>query len=224
MPIVISDLDGTLLDVRDRFINAQVNALSGLGFRITADQVSPLVRYTMDAGQFLEGLGLTLSQEQLIHYFVSIEEEFYRGWQHSQVFPGVIDALTEIRPNLDALRLITSRAWVEETRREVKLFGLDHIFDYPIFTRGDLARAEGKDEIPLIPYLAHRQRLIQFAIADIKPKSQVFVLGDSPNEMRAAQNLGYTAVGVLSGFFSQTELESVCDFVINSVADISQII
>ena len=153
-----------------------------------------------------------------------IEQEFYKGWQHSQVFPGAREALQSIRPQLTALRLITSRAWVEETRREVKAFGLDPLFDQHVFTRGDLARAEGVAEIPLYPYLEHRQRLIQLSINDVEVQDTVWVLGDSPNEMRAAKGLNYIAVGVLTGFASKADLEPICDYILNSVADITTLL
>ncbi|TRO54682.1 HAD family hydrolase [Candidatus Bathyarchaeota archaeon] len=224
MPILVSDLDGTLLDVRDRFIHAQINALADFGYTVTIEQVSPLTEFTMDYKQFLGGLDVQLSQEDLIHYFLRIEQEFYKGWQYSYVFPGVIEALKEIRPRVDALRLITSRAWVEETRDEVNHFGLDILFDRQVVTRGDLARAEGVQEVPLYPFLDHRQRLIQLAIADLETPNDVWVIGDSPNEMEAAQRLGYTSVGVLTGFYTPEALDPYCTHVLNSVADIDTLL
>ncbi len=224
MTILVSDLDGTLLDVRDRFARSQVKVLARLGYEVKVTQVYPLVQYTMDADKFLGALDISLSNRKLVQYYLHIEQEFYKGWQHSHVFPGAIEALQSIRPRLTALRLITSRAWIEETRREVKAFGLDQLFDQHVFTRGDLARAEGVDEIPLYPYLEHRQRLIQLSITDIKPPDNVWVLGDSPNEMRAAKGLNYIAIGVLTGFASKADLEPICDYVINSVADITTLI
>lgn len=224
MTVLVSDLDGTLLDVRDRFVYSQVNALASLGYEVKVIQVYPLVQYTMDADKLLGALDISLSNRELVQYYMLIEQEFYKGWQHSQVFPGAIEALQSIRPQLTALRLITSRAWVEETRREVKAFGLDPLFDQQVFTRGDLARAEGVDEVPLYPYLEHRQRLIQLSINDVEAQDTVWVLGDSPNEMRAAKGLNYIAVGVLTGFASKADLEPICDYILNSVADITTLL
>ncbi|MFX1319105.1 MAG: HAD family hydrolase [Promethearchaeota archaeon] len=224
MPILVSDLDGTLLDVRDRFIHAQINALADFGYTVAIEQVVPLVEFTMDYEQFLGGLDIQLSPGDLIQYFMHIEQEFYKGWQYSFVFPGVIEALKEIRPRVNALRLITSRAWVEETRQEVNHFGLAALFDHQVVTRGDLARAEGVREVPLYPFLEHRQRLIQLAIADLKMTDDVWVLGDSPNEMQAAQGLGYTSIGVLTGFYTPEALDPYCTHILNSVADIGTLL
>lgn len=223
--ILVSDLDGTLIDVRDRFIHAQINALADFGYTVTVEQVSSLVKFTMDYEQFLGGLDISLSQEELIQYFPRIEQEFYKGWKHSFVFPGVIEALNTIRPRVDALCLITSRAWVEETRQEIKHFGLDLVFNRHVYTRGDLAHAEGVEEVPLYPFLDHRQRLIQLAIADVdNHDDEVWVLGDSPNEMQAAQGLGFISVGVLTGFYTPKALQPFCAHIIDSVAEIETLL
>ncbi len=221
--ILVSDLDGTILDVRERFAQAQIKALASLGFEVTKTDIYPLVQFTMDADKFLNGLDISPSNKQLRQYYILIENEFYKGWRQSQVFPGVIEALKTIRPKLDALRLITSRAWVEETRQEVHAFGLDQLFDQKVFTRGDLARAEGVTEIPLYPYIEHRQRLIQLSISDLASQNDVWVLGDAPGEMQAAQGLGYIAVGVLTGFSKYADLEPVTDYILDSVANITQL-
>jgi phosphoglycolate phosphatase-like HAD superfamily hydrolase len=224
VPILVSDLDGTLLDVRDRFVHAQINALAKLGHTVTVDQVTPLAEFTMDYDQFLGGLDVTLSQGELIQYLLSIEQEFYKAWQYSFVFPGVIEALTSIRPQVDALRLITSRAWIEETREEVKHFGLDQVFDRQVCTRGDLARNEGVEEVPLYPFSDHRQRLIQLAIADLDKQSAVWVIGDSPNEMQAAQAMDVITVGVLTGFSTPEALKPFCTHILDSIADIGTLL
>lgn len=224
VPIIVSDLDGTLLDVRDRFAHAQVNALASFGYTVTVDQVYPLVQFTMDYMNFLSGLEISFSPDELVQYFLRIEEEFYKGRQYSFVLPGTIEALKAVRPRVEALRLITSRAWVEETRREVESFGLDQLFDHQVFTRGDLARAEGVTEVPLYPFSEHRQRLIKLAIADLDNQDDVWVIGDSTDEMQAAQELNVTTVGVLTGFFTKQDLEPHCTHIIASIADISTLL
>ncbi len=224
MPIVVTDLDGTVLDVRERFVFAQINALGKLGFDISANDVYPLVEFTMEADKFLDGLGLSLTKEQLREYFDQVEEEFYQGWKYSFVFPGVIDALTQIRPRLEGLRLITSRARVEETEWEVETFGLNRVFDKQVFSRGHLARAQGVNEIPLFPYVTHRKELIQFAIEDLEKNDEVWVIGDSVEELRAAIELGFNTIGVLTGFTSAEKLTSFSNNILNSIADLIKLL
>lgn len=210
--------------MRERFIYAQINALASFGYEVSADQVNPLVEYTMDYENFLNGLDIRFSQGELVQYFLCVEQEFYKGWQYSFVFPGVIEALKKACQRVDALRLITSRAWIEETREEVKHFGLDQVFDRLVCTRGDLAQVEGVTEVPLYPYNEHRQRLINLAIADLDNLPDVWVLGDSPSEMEAAKEVGYTTVGVLTGFYARETMEPFSDHILDSVADINSLL
>jgi phosphoglycolate phosphatase-like HAD superfamily hydrolase len=226
VPIIVSDLDGTILDVRNRFAHAQVNALASCGYTVTVDQVSPLMQlaFAMDYANFLGGLDISMTPDKLVQYFSRIEEEFYKGWQHSFVFPGTIEVLKAVRPRVDALRLITSRAWVEETRREVEFFGLDQVFDHHVFTRGDLARVDGVNEVPLYPFFEHRQRLIKLAIADLDNQDDIWVIGDSTVEMQTAQKLNATTVGVLTGFSTKQDLEPFCSHILDSIADFSTLL
>ncbi len=177
--------------------------------------------YSMDYANFLGSLDVSFSQEDLVKYFLRIEEEFYKGWQYSFVVPGTIEALKAVRPRVDALRLITSRAWVEETRDEVDSFGLYQVFDRPVFTRGDLARKEGIDEVPLFPFSEHRQQLIKLAIADLDNQEDIWVIGDSTDEMQAAQELNATTIGVLTGFSIKQDLAPYCTHIIDSIGEIS---
>jgi phosphoglycolate phosphatase-like HAD superfamily hydrolase len=222
VPIIISDLDGTILDIRNRFAHAQVNALASCGYTVTVDQVSPLMHlaFAMDYANFLSGLDISITSDKLAEYFSRIEEEFYKGWQHSFVFPGTFEALKTVRPRVDALRLITSRAWVEETRREVEVFGLDQVFNHHVFTRGDLAREDGVKEVPLYPFFEHRKRLIKLAVADLDNQDDIWVIGDSTVEMQTAQKLNATTVGVLTGFSTKQDLEPFCTHILDSIADI----
>jgi phosphoglycolate phosphatase-like HAD superfamily hydrolase len=223
--VLISDLDGTLLNVQNRFYHAQVNGLARLGYNITIDQVVPNMKYAMEVeNTFLNALGISLSDDELLQYFAFVEQEFYKGWNHSFVFPDVIEALQLVSSRVGALRLITSRAWIEETRQEIKAFELDQIFHEHVYTRGDLAVAEGVEQIPLYPFLDHRRRLIQLAIADIDSPDEVWVMGDSPSEMEAAHGLGYITVGVLTGFSSANDLAPFSTHIIDSVANITTLL
>jgi phosphoglycolate phosphatase-like HAD superfamily hydrolase len=183
------------------------------------------MKYAMHTeNTFLNALGISLSDDELRRYFALVEQEFYKGWQHSFVFPNVIEALQLVHSRVGALRLITSRAWIKETRQEIKAFGLDRIFNEHVYTRGDLAVAEGVDQVPLYPFLDHRRRLIKLAISDITSPDEVWVMGDSPSEMQAAHSLGYTTVGVLTGFSSADELAPFSTHILDSVADITTLL
>ena len=80
------------------------------------------------------------------------------------------------------------------------------------------------EQVPLYPFLDHRRRLIKLAISDIASPDEVWVMGDSPSEMEAAHGLGYTTVGVLTGFSSAEDLAPYSTHILDSVANITTLL
>jgi phosphoglycolate phosphatase-like HAD superfamily hydrolase len=221
--VILSDLDGTLLEVRERFAIAQAATLLSLGYKVPVSRLRSLYRFCLDAEKLLDILGISLTSEELHQYYVRISNEFLANWQRSKLIPGVKEAFENLKSRTKTMRIITSRREIQKTREEVHKFGLDRIFD-GVFTRGDLALVEGVEEVPLYPFLEHRQRLIQLALGGLVLQSIVWVIGDSPAELEAAKGLGFFTVGVLTGFADHKDLEPFADHILDSAADIGQII
>lgn len=221
--VILSDLDGTLLDVRERFAIAQASTLLSLGHRVPVGRLQSLYRFCLDADKLLDILEIKLSSEELYQYYIRISNEFLANWQRSRLVPGVKEAFEDLRERTRTMRIITSRGEIHETRKEVQSFGLDSIFD-GVFTRGDLALAEGVEEVSLYPFIEHRQRLIQLALEGLEHQGVVWVLGDSPAELEAAKGLGFITVGVLTGFGNHKDLEPFADYILDSAAEIRQLI
>ncbi len=221
--VFISDLDGTLIDTRERVIQAHVDGLHAIGYPVEVTQVRSLYRFTSDARDLLSQLNLQLNESEFIRYLRGFRDSFYANWELSQVFPGAFEALQKVQSKVEYMRLITSRQYTDQTSKEIQRFGLHRLFD-KIFTRGDLAHAEGKDRIPLYPFVPHRRRLIQLALQDIKVDGEVWVVGDSMNEVKAAQSLGLTAIGVLTSYSTKDDLAPFARHIINSISEIVQLI
>lgn len=222
-PVLLSDLDGTLLDVRERFAYAQAAALSSLGHEVSVTRLQSLYRFCLDAIKLLDILEITLTPKELIQYYSSVSAEFLANWERSRLVPGVKEAFEDIRSRVKVMRIITSRGEIHETRKEVHNFGLDRIFDR-VYTRGHLAQIDGVEEFPLYPFSEHRQRLIRLALDGLDHKGVVWVLGDSPDELESVKTLGFISVGVLTGFADRVDLEPYADHIIDSAADIRQLI
>jgi len=221
--VLVSDLDGTVLDCRERIARAQVVALRAVGYEVDLERLVALYRFSLDSSQLLGVLGIHLSPRELARYYSVMDEEFYRGWRWSRVFPGALETLERLRPRMGGMRLITSRRRVQETRREFRAFGLDRVFD-GLFTRGDLAQDERVGEVPLRPFVAHRRRLIRLAIRDLDHGGEVLVVGDTAGELEAARSLGFVTVGVLTGLADREDLEPYADHIIPSIAEIDRLI
>ncbi len=219
----LSDLDGTLIDTRERAIHAHVSGLLTVGYTVLPNQIRSLYQYSFDTRDLLNRLNIHLSDSDFIKYISGFRKYFFSAVVHSRVFPATIYALKQIQPLTEHMRLITSRQDSQQARQEIKHFGL-HTWFEEIFTRGDLANAEGKDRIPLFPFVSHRRRLIRLALQDVKTEGDVWVVGDSAGELEAAQNLDCVTIGVLTGFGTKEDLAPFASHVINSFAEIVHLI
>lgn len=219
----LSDLDGTLIDTRERANHAHASGLLRIGFDVTAEQIRRLHRYSFDTRDLLNRLGIQLSESEFIHYIMGFREFFFSHAELSHIIPGTIDALEQLKPQIDHMRIITSRQDSDQAREEIRRFGLHKWFE-DIFTRGDLAKAEGKDRIPLFPYLPHRRGVIRLALRDIKTEGDVWVVGDSASELEAAKSLGCFTIGVLTGFGTNDDLSPFASHIFDSFKGIVQLI
>jgi phosphoglycolate phosphatase-like HAD superfamily hydrolase len=219
----LSDLDGTLIDTRERAIHAHSSGLHAIGFEITPDQIRNLYRYSFDTRDLLNRLNVQLSDHEFNNYLLGFREFFFTNSELSHVFPGTLNALEQIRPQTEHMRIITSRQDSQQARNEIRRFGLHKWFE-AIFTRGDLAKTEGKDRIPLFPYLPQRRRLIRLALQDVKADGDVWVVGDSAGELEAAKSLGCVTIGVLTGFGTSEDLAPFASHVFDSFEGIVQLI
>ena len=219
----VSDLDGTLLDIRDRSVQAHVHAFQKIGYDVTTDQVRLYFYHSFDVKELLTQFNIVLEEVEFSKYIQAFREAFFSNWQFSQVIPGVFKALDFLQDHAGYMRLITSRHAVESTNREVRHFGLDKFFD-SIFTLGDLAKKENQRKIPLFPYLPQRRRLLRLALQGIEPNGSVWVLGDAPGELEAAKSLGFTTIGVLTGHGTKDSLTPFADYILDSAAEIVQLI
>jgi phosphoglycolate phosphatase-like HAD superfamily hydrolase len=219
----ISDLDGTLINTQERSIQAHAKALLDVGYTVEIEQIRALYRFAFDSRDFLNRLHIHLTDMAFRKYIRGFRDHFYKEWKSSQVIPGALNALQRVQSHVEHMRLITSRHLSAQTRYEVQRFGLHKYFE-KVLTRGDLAHAEGKNQIPLFPFVPHRRRLIKLALQDIKSEGDVWVVGDSVGELEAARSLGLVTIGVLTGFGSLEDLTPVANHVISSIAEIVQLI
>jgi phosphoglycolate phosphatase-like HAD superfamily hydrolase len=219
----LSDLDGTLIDTRERAIHAHSNGLQAVGYTVLPSQIRSLYHYSFDTRDLLNRLNVHLSESEYIKYLSGFRKYFFSAIHHSRVFPATIHALKQLRPLTEHMRIITSRQDSQQAHQEIKHFELDSWFE-DIITRGDLAIAEGQDRIPLFPFVPHRRRLIKLALKDVKIEGDVWVVGDSKGELEAAKSLGCVTIGVLTGVGTTDDLTPVATHVINSFADIVHLI
>ena len=219
----LSDLDGTLIDTRERAIHAHSSGLKSVGYTVLPKQIRSLYHFSFDTRDLLNRLNIHLSNSEFAKYLTGFRQYFFSAVAQSRVFPGTIYALKQIQSLTEHMRIITSRQESQQAQQEIRHFGLHEWFE-AIFTRGDLAEAEGKERIGLFPFVSHRKRLIRLALQDVKSEGDVWVVGDSAGELEAAKSQGCITIGVLTGFGTKEDLHPYASHVINSFADIVHLI
>ncbi|MBE0448724.1 MAG: HAD family phosphatase [Actinobacteria bacterium] len=188
----IFDVDGTLVDTRQLHISAWQRALKEFGLELSTSQIqSQLGRRTIDIAK-------TLLPENRKSDAARIAETKWRIFRefHSDVKP--VPKTKELfnflhKRGLD-LALATS-AIRGEAEFYVDILSLRE-FTSALVTAEDIQHSKPHPEI----FLRAAAQL------GVDPKESV-VVGDSPHDMEAAKKAGMLAIGVMTGGFSEKDLQ-----------------
>jgi phosphoglycolate phosphatase len=190
-PVLLLDLDGTLVDPAAGIIGSCRHAMERMGQPIAAEAdlrwiIGPSLRLSF--ARLLEGRGDP--EEALRHY-----REHYvgGGLTDASPYPGVHDVLAARRAGGTRLFLCTAKP-APFARRVVEHFGFAPLLDGVYGPDLDGAREDKGD---LIEHLLEREGLA----AD-----QVCMVGDREHDVHAARRNGVPTVGVLWGYGSREEL------------------
>lgn len=145
----------------------------------------------------------------MIDYFSEIKDSI-----RIEVFDGVPELLKELEKQNFLIGLVTGN--LEPIGRgKLEKAGLEHYFKLGAF---------GSDEID-------RTRLVGLAIKraeenfDFKPNKNIFLFGDTPQDIDAGNKSGAITVGVTTGVYSKEELENAAaKYVVNNLQDRQKIL
>lgn len=190
-PILLLDLDGTLVDPAEGIIGSCRYAMGRMGCPVGEDKdlrwiIGPSIRETF--AQLLNGRG---DPETAVGFY----RERYSEWGLTAATPysGVFDVLAERRQAGTRLFLCTAKASVF-AERVVRHFGFDRLLD-GVYGPDLDGRLEDKADL-----IAHIIECESLAAAD------VCMVGDREHDVLAANRNGIPAVGVLWGYGSREEL------------------
>lgn len=192
---VLFDLDGTLTDPKDGIIACIRYALDSLGVNSPpAAELERLIGPPLsESFSNLLGRGGKDRVEQAVRLY---RERFAAtGMFENSVYPGIVDALAELRDHGVRLFVATSkpRAFAE---RIVEYFGLARFFRAVYGSELNGVNADKKDLI------AHLLRAESLSPAD------TVMVGDRAHDVLGARANGLCSVGVLWGYGSTEELVS----------------
>jgi phosphoglycolate phosphatase len=192
-PILLLDLDGTLVDPAPGILGCYRHALAAFGVFPPEGEdlrwvIGPPIRQAF--GQLLDGRGDT---EEAVRLY----RQRYSDWglYQAAVYPGVLEALTRHVTRGTRLILCTAKSR-GFARRVVDHFGLAPLLSGLYGSELD-GRFEDKGEL-----IAH---ILQ--VEGLQPH-EVCMVGDRKHDVIAAARHGIPAVGVLWGFGGRDELQA----------------
>lgn len=198
-PLIIFDLDGTLLHTAPDLMESLNHTISSLDVEPVAyEDMTYLVGSGARAmiGKALELRGKPVSADEFEQLFALFLEHYSASMPgQSETFPGVLDAMTRLEDAGYVLAVCTNKT---ETmaQRLLELKGL--MSRFAAVTGGDTFAVKKPDA-------EHIHGTIR--MAGTHPSLAVMI-GDSVNDIRAAANAGIPSIGVPFGY-SDTAIEDL---------------
>lgn len=215
MRAAIFDMDGTLVSSLDLHIQAYLNVCKKHNLKMGRDFVK--MRFGMTAREIFADFAaqneFDIDAEQLAKEKFS---EFDRIAQNIPLLPGAVDLLEHLRAGGIKLAL-ASGSGRQNVDTVVSRAGLGRYFD--ITVAGDEV-PRGK-EFPDM-WLKALKLLQPKKGAPIEP-GECIVFEDAYYGAKSAKEAGMMVVGVLTGYTTFEGLESICDFVLNSLAEFENV-
>ncbi len=217
MKLLLFDVDMTLIDTAGAGRRAMIMAFEDLFTR----------RNGMESAGFAGRTDTIILKDALVHhglpwspeiqqrfqaaYFAHLQAELAKPNPRKRVLPGIRQILEKVRdhPTLK-IGLLTGN-WREGARIKLEHFDLYHYFEIGAFSDDSEVRSE-------LPAFA-AQRFAQITGAAIAPHD-VYIIGDTPNDVACAQPFGARSVAVATGLFSVEQLQSAHpDFLFPDLSD-----
>lgn len=199
------DLDGTLLDVREKYYRLHSRIANDLKYRPLRESAFwALKRQKCSLEELLPDWGESARDEYHDFWQANIESPTYT--RHDRLLPGAEEVLTTLLQSY-SLVLITARRERPELRRQLLRLGMGRYFRYLIVT-GDTPAMTTKAE------LARRWVVHQ-------PSAPLLLVGDTEEDIKCARVIGAAAIGVLTGLRNRKMLQTHCpDEIIDSVREL----
>lgn len=215
---LITDFDGPIIDVSDRYYYVYQNCLQHT--QLPNHQIKQLSKVEFwqlkraRVPEFKIGLISGLDTEQAIQ-FARRRRKIVHSLpylRHDLVIPGAIDTLEKIQKQEIDLAIMTMR-------REKELAAA--------FDKYNLARFFRSDRRYCLPNDYHKKTdtedklaLMKKALIELPPAADVWMIGDTEADIIAAKSSGIKVIGVLSGIRDRTQIEYYQpDFITNNFSE-----
>ncbi len=205
---ILFDLDGTLTDPGIGITNSVAYALAK--WNIKVEDRRELYKFIgpplLDSFAEYYGFSEEECQQAVVYY-----REYFRsnGIYENEVYPGVVEMLTELKNAGKKVVLATSKP-EEFALIILKHFDLFKYFDFVAGATMDESRSKKAD---VITYALEK--------SGVTDKNDVIMVGDRKHDVIGAKENNLDCIGVLFGYGDREELESAgAKYIAETVADI----
>lgn len=203
MKVLFWDIDGTLLQAGKAGLYAFDEAVreiygqtidyasiktSGMTDNYIAEQI--IEKIERRRALPFEVMRLTMRYEQLLPHYLTIKE--------GHVLGGVVEMLSELHTHDDYVQLILTGNSRLGAEAKLRHYGLLSFFDLDHSAFGD--DCTDRNEIS-----AKARRIVH----DVYPSvtsNEIYVIGDTPNDVRCGKAIGARTIAIASGRFSYEQL------------------
>ena len=187
---LLFDLDGTLSDPADGFVNSMNHALQTHNY-----EPLPAAELTPHIGPPLEvTLGALTGSDDSAHIRTLVDKYRERygqtGYAENRLYPGIIDTLENLS-KIDGIRMgVCTSKRADFAERILKQFDIHHYFEF--VSGGDVGIAKWQQ--------------LQGLMESNRISSQALMIGDRHFDLSAAAKNNLASAGVLWGYGSREEL------------------
>lgn len=198
-PILLFDLDGTIVDSEAGIVRSWRHTFATLSMPDLTDlEIRQLIGppLTWVAEQFTPD---PAAQAELVRVYVERYDTV--GLTEAELYPGVVDALGELRAAGHRLMIATAKT------EHIAVAMLESFALAPLFERivGSLRQGGRR----------HKHEVISHLVAELErdegptPRESMLMIGDRDHDVLGAAHNGIDCIGVLWGYGTQEELTQV---------------
>lgn len=221
--LILFDIDKTLVDEMVRDGNpwkSAFNSVYGVDCGITVSSANTHgMTHKQIAIETLKNKGFKEDEilEKLDFFIKTLEKDYQKSLENGKIslFPKILELLQKLSNEKYILGLITGNTRIIAFAK-LKKAGIDKFFTIGGF---------GDDS-------ANREELIKLALERAKEKysfqfddKKVFVIGDTPKDISAAEKFHLQTIGVATGLYSKQNLSDAgADFVLDNLQNIEEVL
>lgn len=200
------DMDGTLIDSYKTIYNAMILTLDKQKIPHSINEIEFIKRI----GQHFKDIFETFNVEvnDFDSYLKLYKNIYMQQMNHSKLYPGVLEVLSELKNNKKNISLLTTKAQ-DQAEKIVDYFGLKKYFDIVMGRQDGIAHKPSPE--PLLKICND----LNINIVD------TLIVGDTELDIQCGKNAGSSTCAVTYGYRSKDLIENERpDFIINRFEEI----